>query len=128
MTIEKGEPRTVDDLFGGRGRVRVWSLLERFAEPFTAILSCELAPSGSVGRHRQEEFPEVVVGLDGDGEAVVDGRPERLAPGDVVHLPLGSVLELRNRSEEHPLSYLIIKARAQRGHEQRRSRRDQATR
>jgi small subunit ribosomal protein S3 len=31
-----------------------------------------------VGRHDQEEYAEIVVGLDGDGEAVVDGRTQAL--------------------------------------------------
>jgi quercetin dioxygenase-like cupin family protein len=113
MEVRKGvEPRIIEDLFNGRGRVSVWSLLEGVAEPFTAVLSCELAPNGVVGRHVQEEFTEIVVGLGGDGEALVDGRALSLRPGDVAHLPLGSVLELRNRSSEHPLTYLIVKARS----------------
>jgi mannose-6-phosphate isomerase-like protein (cupin superfamily) len=33
-----------------------------------------------------------------------------LGPGDVVHLPLGAVLSLENRSAERPLRYLIVKA------------------
>ena len=41
-------------LFGGKGAVTVWNLLGRTpAPPFTAVLSCELDPGGSVGRHRQ---------------------------------------------------------------------------
>jgi quercetin dioxygenase-like cupin family protein len=89
----------------------VYSLLEGDGSPFTAVLWCELSPSGSVGRHVQEEFPEIIVGLDGDGSATVDGAPRPLGPGDVVHLPLGSVLSLENRSSEVPLRYLIVKVR-----------------
>jgi quercetin dioxygenase-like cupin family protein len=102
-------------LFGGRKAVRVWDLLDahRHApEPFTAVLACELEPSGSVGRHVQDEFAEIVVGLEGVGEASVDGQRRPLATGDVVHLPLGAVLALRNLSDDAPLYYLIIKARA----------------
>jgi quercetin dioxygenase-like cupin family protein len=100
------------DLFGGRGEVRVSDLLgARAAPPFAAVLDCELAPGGTVGAHRQQEHPEIVIGLSGDGEATVDGAPHRLCGGDVVHLPLGSVLALRNRSDAEPLRYLIVKAR-----------------
>ncbi len=112
MAIEKGNPSVRVDLFGGRGEVRVWSLLPGAAEPFTAVLSCELAPGGSVGPHRQEEFPEIVLGIDGDGEAAVDGQAQKLAPGAAIYLPLGSVLSIANRSPSAPLRYLIIKARA----------------
>lgn len=109
-------PARRDGLFGGRGAVHVWDLLGGVgAEPFTAVLYCELDPGGSVGRHVQEQYPEIVVGIDGQGEARVDDRPYRLAPGDVVHLPLGSVLAIENRSSDEPLSYLIVKARAPEG-------------
>ena len=100
------------DLFGGTGSVLVHDLLDgRAAEPFTAVLFCELDPGGSVGEHRQQEFPELVVGLDGDGQATVDGAPCPLVAGSVVHLPLGSSLSVTNRSDAQPLRYLIIKAR-----------------
>jgi quercetin dioxygenase-like cupin family protein len=114
MTARKGPVDVRSALFGGTGDVRVWNLLaghQHAPHPFTAVLSCELDPGGHVGRHVQQQFPEIVVGLSGDGEALVDGKPMALGEGDVVHLPLGSTLELRNRSDLVPLSYLIIKAR-----------------
>ncbi len=110
--VRKGQAFTREALFGGRGAVQVWNLLAgRAAPPFTAVLSCELAPGGRVGRHRQEHFPEIVIGLEGQGEARVGDAAQPLTPGDVVHLPLGQALELRNLSDEAPLRYLIIKAR-----------------
>jgi len=87
-------------------------LAGRDAPPFTAALACELAPGGRVGRHVQQHFPEIVVGLGGRGEARVSSQPQPLEPGDVVHLPLGSALEIINLSSDEPLAYLIIKARA----------------
>lgn len=108
--IHKGAPDVRRELFGGRGEVRVWNLLGAAAEPFTALLSCELSVGGSVGRHLQQEFAEVVVGLEGRGEAWVDERAYSLAAGDVVHVPRGAVLALENRGDA-PLRYLIIKAR-----------------
>ncbi len=93
--------------------MHVWDLLGRAAaDPFAAVLYCELDPGGSVGRHVQEEHPEIVVGLDGIGEARVGDLPHPLGPGDVVHLPLGAVLAIENRSSDAPLTYLIVKARA----------------
>jgi quercetin dioxygenase-like cupin family protein len=108
--VQKGAPGLRRELFGGRGEVRVWDLLDAAAEPFTALLSCELSAGGSVGRHVQQEFAEVVVGLDGRGEASVDGRARALGAGDVVHVPRGAVLAIENHSDA-PLRYLIIKAR-----------------
>jgi quercetin dioxygenase-like cupin family protein len=111
VSIEKGAPGVRADLFGGHGEVRIWSLLDAAAGQFTAILSCELSPGGSVGQHVQQEFPEVVIGVEGEGEASVDGRVQALRSGDTVYLPLGSVLAIANRSQDAPLRYLIVKVR-----------------
>lgn len=108
--IQKGPADVRRELFGGRGEVKVWSLLPGAAEPFTALLSCELSPGGSVGRHVQQHDPEVVVGLSGNGRATVNDQPFSLGPGDVVHVPLGSVLAIENLGDG-ALGYLIIKAR-----------------
>ena len=110
MIPEGIQPDVRHDLFGGRGVVKVYNLDRSPMPPFAAALWCELDPAGVVGRHRQEHFPEVVIGLQGEGEATVNDQTYPLKPGSVVQLPLGSVLALRNRSHETPLRYLIIKA------------------
>jgi len=112
VSIEKGLADVRENLFGGTGAVRVWSLLEASAEPFTAILSCQLAAGGSVGRHAQEQFAEVVIGLEGSGHATVNERAFPLGAGDVVHVPLGAVLAIDNGASQVSLRYLIIKARS----------------
>jgi quercetin dioxygenase-like cupin family protein len=111
-TIPPTAPSAVyTNLFGGVGEVRVWSLLQGASAPFTAALSCELAPAASVGPHVQEEFPELVIGVAGEGEAKVNGVPHPLGALRAVHLPLGAALEIVNRSPREPLRYLIVKAR-----------------
>ncbi len=98
-------------LFGGAGEVRVWNLLGRHpAPPFAAVLACELDPGGSVGRHKQSTYNEIVVILEGHGTACVGPTEHTLSPGAVVHLPLGRTLSLANGSPDQPLRYLIIKA------------------
>jgi quercetin dioxygenase-like cupin family protein len=100
------------DLFGGKGQVLVRDLLRGArAGPFVAVLACELEAGGSVGTHRQEHCPEIVVCTAGRGRARVDGAPIELGPGAVVWLPLGSVLSLENLSGDEALAYLIVKAR-----------------
>ncbi len=111
MQIGHGPPDVRNDLFGGRGQVLVWNLLgARAAPPFTAVLSCVLEANGHVGRHVQQAYDEIVVGLTGYGEARVDGKAQAFGPGAVVHLPLGSSLELVNEAPDKELRYLIIKA------------------
>ncbi len=113
MAMDDRKPARREKLFGGEGAVLVWDLLGATrADPFRAVLYCELDPGGSVGRHRQEHYPEIVIALSGLGEAQVDGARHPMGSGDVVHLPLGSVLALTNLSAEEPLRYLIVKAAA----------------
>ncbi len=108
----KGPADTRHALFGGVGDVRVFNLLgARAMPPFANVLACSLDPGGKVGVHVQQEFAEILVGLRGDGVAVVNGKRVALQPFDVVHLPLGARLEIANESHEHPLEYLIIKAK-----------------
>ena len=111
MQLGHGPPIVKTDLFGGTGDVLVWNLLGGgSAPPFTSVLSCELAEGGRVGRHAQQRDTEIVIGLEGCGEARVDGQAIPFGPGAVVHLPLGSSLELVNERTDAPLRYLIVKA------------------
>ena len=99
------------DLFGGKGEVQIHDLLSgAAAPPFSAVLWCALEGGGSVGAHRQQHDPEVLIGLGGAGRAFVDDVPYALNEGDLVYLPLGSLLRLENLGDE-PLQYLIIKAK-----------------
>ncbi len=111
MHVSRGQPFIREGLFGGRGKVQVWDLLAgKMLAPFTAVLACELDPDGHVGRHRQAQWPEIVVVLEGEGGARVGDVEHQLAPGVVVHLPCGQTLELRNTSQTEPLRYLIVKS------------------
>lgn len=105
------QPHAVREaLFGGRSAVRVWDLAPSPSRPFTAVLACELEPGGSVGTHRQEHFPELVIGVEGVGSVEVNGVPAAFASGSVVELPCGHTLAITNGSEREPLRYLIVKA------------------
>lgn len=111
MQVGHGPPIVRESLFGGHGRVLVWDLLRgKPAAPFKAVLSCVLEEKGYVGRHVQQQYDEIVVGLTGYGEARVNGKPQPFGPGAVVYLPLGSALELVNEAPDKELRYLIIKA------------------
>ncbi len=106
-----GNPARREALFGGEGEVLVWDLLGPVIfPPFTAVLACELAPGGSVGTHRQEQYDEIVVVTSGEGSAEIDGAKTPIAPGTLIVLPLGSTLSIANGSAEEPLRYLIVKA------------------
>lgn len=103
-----------EQLFGGQGAVRVWALTAAPAPPFTAVLACELDPSGSVGPHVQEQYPELVIAVSGRGRVRVNDVPAPFNAGQVVELAHGSTLAISNSSTTEPLRYLIIKAQGAR--------------
>jgi quercetin dioxygenase-like cupin family protein len=113
MSVHRGGTDVRTALFGGTGSVRVSDLLgPRVTPPFSAVLFCELDPGGSVGAHQQQRDPELVLGLEGKGEASVQGSAASLEPGSVVYVPFGATLSLRNLSTSESLRYLIIKAQS----------------
>ena len=111
MWTGRGNPDRRQDLFGGRGEVRVWSLMDGELPPFECVLGCELDPEGTVGVHVQQECAEIVIVTEGHGQARVGDRAIALRPGVVVRLPLGEKLSLANGSEVDALRYLIVKVR-----------------
>ena len=112
MRPENQTPFRQQDLFGGQGEVRIWDLFgTTHLPPFESVLACELDPDGSVGAHRQATADEILVILEGQATAGVDGEQRHLAVGSLVALPMGSLMTLKNLDEERPLRYLIIKAR-----------------
>jgi mannose-6-phosphate isomerase-like protein (cupin superfamily) len=98
-------------MFGGKGEVRVWSLMDGALPPFDCVLGCELDPEGIVGVHVQQECTEIVIVTEGHGLAKVGAEKVMLRPGVVVRLPLGEKLSLENGSEVDALRYLIVKVR-----------------
>ena len=103
-------PRSQQELFDGKGEVKIWNLLRQpDQEPFKAVLWCELEGNGSVGTHYQKEYPEMIVCLQGSGSAVIGHEIFALAPGICVYLAQGQTLALKNEANL-PLTYLIIKA------------------
>jgi quercetin dioxygenase-like cupin family protein len=112
MRPENQTPFRQQDLFGGQGEVRIWDLFgTTHLPPFESVLACELDPDGSVGAHRQATADEILVILEGQATAGVDGEKRHLEVGSLVALPMGSLMTLKNLDEERPLRYLIIKAR-----------------
>ena len=106
-----GPAETREHLFGGVGAVRIWNCLPpNSTDPFKAALWCELDPGGSVGRHRQTAYPEVILCVGGAGRAVIGDTTHVLVRGTLVHLPLGTSLSLHNDREDASLEYVIIKA------------------
>ena len=111
MNLDKQNAFVQENLFGGQGAVHVWNLLgSQTALPISAVLWCELEPSGSVGPHQQQADAEVVICVSGEGQATVAGQTFALGPGALVHLPFGATLSLENTSSERPLCYLIVKS------------------
>ena len=72
---------TQRDLFGGQGAVDIWNLRASASPPFSASLWCSLEPNGFVGRHRQQDDPEIVICLSGEGIATIGKTDHHLQRG-----------------------------------------------
>ena len=104
-------PHRKADLFGGVGVVTIYNLLGvHQAAPFEAVLSCALEGGGRVGAHVQQTAHELVIVTSGIGVAEVDGSPQQISSGSVVHVPHGRSLSLINHSKNEPLCYLLVKS------------------
>ena len=60
-----------------------------YVSPFSAALWCELAAHGSVGPHRQQRDPEIIVCISGVGQARIDDKVHAFHVGVLLYLPLG---------------------------------------
>ena len=98
------------NLFGGQGTVEIDSLLNQQGYPFSAVLWCSLEANGSVGKHRQQRDPEIILGISGKGVMTINGVQQSMHPQSLAFLPFGAVMSLVNSSDTEPLVYVIIKA------------------
>ena len=111
MSLDKCNSFSQTDLFGGQGEVKVWNLISgRKMPPFSAALWCELEPFGTVGRHRQQRDPEVILCISGKGKATIGKHQHPMEKGSFLYIPFGASLALENLGEE-VLIYAIIKVR-----------------
>lgn len=56
----------------------------------TQLVVMTIPPGGEVGEEVHDGIDQILIALDGTGEAVLDGRPEPLPPGWVVVVPSGT--------------------------------------
>ena len=99
---------TQTDLFGGRGTVSIWNLTPALP-PFSALLWCSLSGMGRVGPHRQQQHPEIVMCISGQGNIWIDKTKFEMLPMQAYPVPFGAVLAIENTQDE-PLVYTITKA------------------
>ena len=115
MALKPSDSQSRTQLFGGEGTVTTWSRLPVSAAPFSAAIWCELSPGGRVGAHRQQRDPEILIAIEGQGEVDVGPLTHAFTRGDVIYVPAGEVLQIRNLSSDASMIYTIIKAENRRG-------------
>ena len=104
------EPKKVDLDLSGTEYVRLLG-----GPPETASMRSGyvvILPGNSVGRHSTENFEEILVVLEGDGELLVgDGSPLQLKPFTVTYCPPRTEHDVRCTGSK-PLRYVYIVAKA----------------
>jgi mannose-6-phosphate isomerase-like protein (cupin superfamily) len=57
--------------------------------PHLQVVVMSIPPAGEIGEEVHDDVDQVLVFVEGEGVAVLDGRRTQLAPGRLVHVPAG---------------------------------------
>lgn len=95
----------------GRGETHLPLLTEENARRMRAGM-VTLAPGEDCGRHSTEDYEELLIILEGRGEAELEGHGAlALAAGQVAYIPPGTFHNVRHRGDG-PLRYVYVVAPA----------------
>ncbi len=67
--------------------------------PHSQVVLMSVEPGGEIGEEVHDDVDQVLVFVDGTGEAVVDGETSGVAPGDLVFVPAGTRHNFLNRGD-----------------------------
>lgn len=62
----------------------------------TQLVVMTIAPGGEIGEETHEDNDQILTFVSGTGEAVVEGRTQPIAQGDLVAVPAGALHNFRN--------------------------------
>ena len=111
MKLNKDPSVILKDVFGGKGQLKVWTLIEKSKlRPFVTVFSCELEAGAYSGEIEQKDYPEILVVLEGEGEFVVNQQIFSATSGACLEVDVGDKISVKNMSGSKPLRYLIVKA------------------
>ncbi|MEY9485202.1 mannose-6-phosphate isomerase-like protein (cupin superfamily) [Streptomyces calvus] len=121
-------PSSVYGVHGAAGLTRWRSLAggKGLRGPYEAVEWACVPPGGLSGEHLHSRTEEVYVLLTGEGEALLNGRPQRVQAGELILTGLGATHGLRNVGSE-PLSWLTLEVPAPRTVTLARSQRKEIT-
>ncbi len=108
---EAGELKPFIKLLDARGETHRVLLTEKNARRMRAGM-VTLAPGSSCGRHGTEDYEELLIILEGKGEAELEGHGAlALAAGQVAYIPPGTFHNVLSRGDA-PLRYVYVVAPA----------------
>lgn len=94
-TVTRADETTLDDerwSDPARGTIRFRTLISAPAtETDSLVCGVAMMDAGETFALHSHPQAEVYFGLEGEGEVIVDGRPQRLAPGVALYIPGGAV-------------------------------------
>jgi uncharacterized cupin superfamily protein len=114
MIIRKSEihPKKIVDCHEGRGILWCTEMLTDYKKKtsgFKYIHDNTLEPGASIGEHKHKEDEEIYVILYGSGAMRVDGKKEKVSPGDICITRSGHSHDLTNTGTT-PMHFLVIAA------------------
>ena len=58
--------------------------------PHSQVVVMSIPPGGDIGEETHDDVDQILVFVQGEGKAVLDGKKSALAPGRLVHVPAGT--------------------------------------
>jgi mannose-6-phosphate isomerase-like protein (cupin superfamily) len=64
--------------------------------PHAQVVVMSIPPAGEIGAETHHDVDQVLVCVDGEGVAILEGRRSPIHPGDLVHVPAGTLHNIVN--------------------------------
>ena len=112
MIVRKStvHPRKIVDCHEGHGALWCTEMLADYKKKtsgFRLIHDNTLEPGASIGEHAHKGDEEIYIVLYGSGVMKIDGKPEKVEPGDVCITRSGHKHDLKNTGTA-PMHFLVI--------------------
>lgn len=75
--------------------------------PHTQVVVMSIPPGGEIGEEVHEHVDQILVCVQGEGRAVLDGKQSPVKPGHLVHVPAGTRHNLVNAGDADLRLYTI---------------------
>ena len=104
LDFDAMEVTTIPAFKGGEGAISAAMQVDSLNK----IMKATLPKGSTVGLHTHETSSEIIIGISGEADHIVDGVLEKLTPGTAVYCPKGHSHTLITTSAEPLVFYAVV--------------------